>query len=306
MSYITNNEIKTLRKQMNMDSPIGNNMRYLNRYKIRMPSHELEKTIPHIFITKPDCFMFAVDSGGSVINSVIGKRPEFNRALKTHPECFRSLQANQGNPGPFINQLCNAATSFDIQDTIIKTRESAETANDWKVMYGHRANDSRASNTINIDFYDDRHLQVFNTLDIWVNYIDLMSKGLISPHQNNRLNKILDYACSAYYFLTSEDGKTVLYYCKLIGIFPTNVPESVFGASSGLATSKAEYSVQFQYSFKDTSPLVVSDFMNITNSSNSDIDVNPYCDGIASETWHNSVKLIEKENGKLQLIYQRG
>lgn len=306
MYYIDSNSLKNIREIMNIYSPMYYNLTRLNRYKIRMPSHELEKTIPHIFFTKPDCYMFAKESNGGTLNTEIGRRPEFNALLKSHPELFRSLQEDQGNPSPFINQLCNKAYSFELQDTIIKTRDSAETANDWKVVYGHRANDSRAANTINIDFVDDRNMSVFHTIEIWVNYIDLITKGLIKPHPYNRLNKILDYAASAYYFLTAEDGKTILYYCKLIGLFPTNIPESVLGASSGLSTNKLEYSIQFQYSMKNTSPLVLEDFRRITNSSDSDRDTGTYLNGIATPTWHDDVKIIEKANGVFQLIYKRG
>lgn len=303
---IDSNTLKNIRSTMNIDSPISHNLTKLNRYKIRMPSHEIDNTIPHIFITKPDCYMFAKESNGSVLNSNIGSRPEFNALLKSHPELFRTLQENQGNPGPFINQLSNAAQSYDVQDTIIKTRESAETLNDWKVIYGHRANDSRSANTLNIDFIDDRKLNVYHTIEIWVNYIDLITRGFIGPHQDNRLNNILDYACSIYYFLTAEDGKTIIYYSKLVGVFPTNIPESVFSASSGLNTSKLEYSVQFQYSMKSTSPLVLKDFKNITNSKDNDGDSGTYINGIGGPTWHTNVKLVEKPGGIFQLIYQRG
>ena len=305
MGYIDISKLNELRKLHNTYYKVSKNLTALNRFKIRFPSNELDGMIAHVFFTKPDCNFFTPGSNGTVPVENTGSRLEFNQLYRQAPEVLRSLQSDQGNNGPFINQLCNNVFSLPVEDTVIKTRESGQTANDWKITYGHRANDSRSSGTVSIDFVDNKELYIFNTFYSWVNYIDLITKGDISPNVQNIKNRILDYACSIFYFVTDATGVNVLYWCKYIGAFPTNIPESVFSANNGLTISpKLEYSISFNYSIKDTSFAVITDFQLLTSANEIgsipfDISLNRM-----KPTYYNKVSLVrDMKTQKFKLYY---
>jgi hypothetical protein len=181
-----------------------------------------------------------------------------------------------------------------MSDRVIKTRDSVETSNDWKVVYGHKMNDSLGAGTFNVTFKDNRYKTVFNTLDAWVTYIDLITKGYIKPDKTNRDDKILDYACSAYYFMTAEDAETILYYCKYVGVFPLNIPDSAF--SSG--NKSLDYNIQFQYSNKDTTPAVINDFNAINSYKDTKEHLPIYKDGRVQDTWVTSPYIEDTVEGK--------
>ena len=92
----------------------------------------------------------------------------------------------------------------------------------------------------------------------------------------------------------AEDCSSILYYTKLIGAFPINIPESSMAYDLG-NFKQLEYNVTFQYSFKDTSPLVIKDFNNIMGTYNSYVS-NYNKDGhCANTTWVNNVFIEETD-----------
>lgn len=243
---------------------INNNTRYykFNRYKRRNPEEELEKMYHYIFFTKPDCHFFEPYSNGSTINPEIESLYQFNDILKFNKNIFTNLQLDQGGGGNFISYFSNNVVDIDANDRIIKTRDSVETPNDWKTVMGHRMNDSLAANTVNVSFRDVRSRLVFKTIEAWILYIDLITKGYITPTRTNRDDKILDYGGSIYHIVTSEDGSSIIHYCKYLNVFPLNIPDSAYGINN---SNGLEYNIQFQYSCKDVTPAVVVDFNKINS-----------------------------------------
>ena len=273
-----------------------------NRFKRKFPSEMLENSNGHIFFTKPDLNLF---NGDNSLNEQITNSVSFHDLIQSDPELFQCLQIDHGAGGPFIIPFCNHALNFTPKDEIIKTRESAETACDWKIMYGHRINDSKAADTVDITFYDSRFRYIYKLLKIWINYIHLISYGEISPTNYNRIERILDYAGSIYFFLTAEDGITIIYGCKLIGTFPLNIPSSAYSWDLG-QFKQLEYSINFQYSMKDESPLIYKDFNNICSQHWGDqtYSSDPFSKntGMGTSTWNGSV-YIENSNGNHYLRY---
>lgn len=290
------NELTNLRYVLNASLPsiYRTSLKY-NLFRVTFPDEVLENTFGYVFFTKPDLNIF---ENGEVVSG-IANRHEFSQLLQTDLQLFRNLQSSEGG-GPFIFPLCNKATNFTPNDEIIKTRQSAETANDWKIMYGHRINDSRAANTMDISFTDDRNLNVYKTIKIWTNYINLVGLGEISPKHERIAARELDYAGSVYYFLTDETAENIIYYSKLIGVFPLNIPSSVLGWELG-NSKKIEYSISFQYSFKDESPLVIRDFNKIVSSTSGGVDLLNVVGGPRT-TWVGGA-YIENNNGKLKLKF---
>lgn len=273
----------------------------LNRFRLRFPTEVLENSYGYIFFTRPELNL--LNSDGSPLSQT-KNIVEFYDLLQSDLTLFKSLQSNitikENNYSPlnFIAPLCNNARNFNTKDEIIKTRESAQTANDWRIIYGHRINDSRAADTVDITFSDNRNLSVYKLMKIWVNYINIITtSNRLKPRDYNRKNRILDYASSIYYFLTSEDGESIIYYCKLIGTFPTNIPSSTFSWDFG-SHKAPEYSITFQYSMKDESPLVLKDFNKITSEPKSYLGVRNYENYYHESTWCKGARVVSDGAGK--------
>ena len=264
MYELDNSSMRSLRKHLNADRPSKyKEQTMFNRFRIRHPDSELENAIAYVFFTKPDCYMFAKYSAGGTWNKKITDQYQFHDTLRTDPQLFLQLQQDQDNNN-FMSVLYNHYESFSTSDRVIKTRDSVETANDWKVVYGHKINDSLGAGTFNVTFNDNKNRDVFKLIEIWVNYIDLITKGYISPHPDNRDEKILDYASSMYYIVTSEDGASIIHYCKYDGVFPVNIPDSAFSHDGGKIDANLSYNIQFQYSLKDPSPAAIKDLILLT------------------------------------------
>lgn len=245
------------------DASFHERLNKFNRFRIKTPGNELENMNYFIFFTKPDCNLFQEGSNGSVVNETIRNCYYFNDACRHYPELFKNLQLNHGY-NDFITPLFNRCESFSINDRVIKTRDSVETSNDWKTVYGHRMNDSLGAGTFDATFSDTRDQMIYHTIEIWILYIDMITKGFIKPTDKNRDDKILDYGGSVFFFVTAEDGKTILYYRKYVGVFPINIPDNIYGFGGPGQNKKMEYDIQFQYSAIDTSPAVITDF-NLIN-----------------------------------------
>ena len=265
----------------------------MNRFRVKFPGELFDGNFGYVFFTKPQLNIFKEGSFGKEVISKVAQLPEFNLLLNTHPDLFINLQSGQGN-GNFILPLTNAVRNFPTKDEIIKTREGTETANDWKVVYGHRKNDSRAADTIDLSFLDDRNLNVFNTIKIWVNYIHYITIGEIEPSLINKHNRIVDYMGSIYYFLTDETATNIVYWCKLVGVFPLNVPSSAYSWEIGNLNVQKEYSVSFQYFCKDESPSVITDFNNICGTKyryDQFSELYDKSDGLPPKTWCKGVNI---------------
>ena len=303
MYELDNTSMRKLRKQLNIDTPSKyKEQTMFNRFRIKHPDSELDNAIAYVFFTKPDCYMFAKYSAGATWNKAVTDQYQFHDTLRTDPQLFLQLQQDQDNNN-FMSVLYNHYESFDTTDRVIKTRDSVETANDWKVVYGHKINDSLGAGTFNVTFSDNRNRDVFKLLEIWINYIDLITKGYISPHPDNRDEKILDYAASMYYIVTSEDGASIIHYCKYDGVFPINIPDSAFSHSGGKIDTSLNYNIQFQYSLKDPSPASMKDLILLTKDYNNGGYIAPSNGQHMTYTWCNGFYVEEtKEGYKLRFV----
>ncbi|MEI2419218.1 hypothetical protein V6O07_03010, partial [Arthrospira platensis SPKY2] len=203
------------------------------------------------------------------------------------------LKQNIG--GQFINPITNFADNMEVPDIQMKTRVSAETSINWKVQYGFRTTDSKAASTFSISYSDDRNLTIYKLHQIWVNYMNAVAMGHMSPKREYIAKRILDYAVSAYYFLVAEDGETIIYYAKYTGVFPTNVPDSAYSWQKGDESKERTFQIQYQYSFYDPmNPLIIKEFNKVTGGpKGKELPVFQASLGLMGPTWANNVAVVE-------------
>ncbi len=236
---------------------------YINAHKLKFPTNVLANGIGYVFITKPSLNIIT-PTGGLAAN--VPSIPFFENLYKRSAGVLENL-CYEYKASPFVNILSNKCTSFDIGDEVLKTHDKGETFLGWKISYGKHAVESRTGYGLSLSFDENKDLDVYNVIKAWVMYIESVNRGIISPAQYNIENFILDYAASVYYFVLAPDNLNIKFYAKMTGVFPTNIPNSVFSASELKKIDSPKYSINFNASFVEAmDPRILSEFNQLGSS----------------------------------------
>ena len=240
-----------------------------NRFKVAFPDYHLSKTFAHIFFTRPDLNIINYNGNKNYsLHSQLQNEAVFYYLFKNNPDILISLTSSFSADHDFHPFLSNTAQSFELSDEYIKTMEHGETFTGYKVQYGRSNIESKTAGNISISFTDDNNFSIYKTLKAWVDYISKVYRGELVTKDEYIYKKILDYACSIYFFLCGPDDETLLFWSKYFGIFPTNIPASTSSWSKNNLLKIPEYSINFAYAFKeDFSPLTLAEF-NMNSSGN--------------------------------------
>lgn len=231
-----------------------------NRFKVANPDLVLQKAFPHVFFVRPSCNLISSENGGSLLSS-LESNELFHYTWKSSPSVVKELVKNNGQKHDFMLSLSNAVSNFSLNEEYINSDSYGRTYTGYKIAYGKHNIDSKTSGEFSVSFNDDRNLHIYQLHRLWVEYISGVYRGQISPTNENILNKILDYVGACYYFLTAEDGETIIFWSKYYGIFPTNVPAGQFSWSEGNVVNERKIDVNYKYSFKeDFNPYSILEF----------------------------------------------
>lgn len=242
--------------------------RYYNRFKVPTLDDVLTRTFAHVFFTRPDCnIIFDVGSGKYQLAKQLEKYSRYTLEFKNNPETLLQLSSKVGMDHDFMMLPSNRVTSFECRDRTLTTDTYGKTKHGRSIAYGKKI-DGNGANEVSISFTDDRNLHLFKMHEIWVDYISKVSRGTLRPLQGHLANKVLDYACSAYYIVCAENGEDIIYWSKLYGVFPTNIPDSIMTWTKSQYITNPELSITYQYSFqKPWDPAVIAEFnLNSTGS----------------------------------------
>lgn len=264
--------LKTIRKNMNV-SPNQFQIRdslshQFNRFKTAFPDYHLNKSFSHVFFTRPDLNLFNGMAGKLTLSDQVKNDPLFYFLFNNYAATITALSQRFTTDHPFIPFLSNAANSFEVGDEFIKTQEHGETLTGYKLQYGMDNIQSNTAGTFIISYTDDMNFSIYKIHKAWIEYISKVYRGEISPGRHYILRRIIDYACSAYYFVCGPDGETILFWSKYFGVFPTNTPASASSWSRGSSVKMPEFNINYAYAFKeDYNPLSLAEF-NLINRDN--------------------------------------
>ena len=234
-----------------------------NRNKTAHPDKDLSKTFAYVFFTRPDLNIMATgaNTGTLALNEQSQYDPKYKFLYFNNPWCLKSLVLS-GNPHhKFLILLSNEAKSFEVNDTVLKTVEHGETYTGHKVVYGQHDIESNAAGEMSIRYIDTVNLDIYKLHVVWTDYINKVSRGIFEPKKEYKIDRILDYAVSCYYFLCGADGSTILYWQKLTGVFPVNTGENAFSWDAGTLLAKPEINIKYMYSMRNTmDPYILHEF----------------------------------------------
>lgn len=259
-------------------SIFNKNLKYYNRFKLKSVDDTFQKAFPHVFFVRPDLNIFYNNNEDlNRLSTSLENNPLFAYAWRNSKDMMRSLVLNNGEEHTFNMYLSNKVTSFETSDEYIDVENTGKTYLGHQISYGKDVTQSKIAGEININFDDDKYCHTYLINKIWMEYINLVSRGTIAPNPKNILDKILDYAGSIYYIVTAEDGETIIFWSKYYGVFPSVAPSSQMSWNGELLQGPLNYSFKYQYSFKeDYNPFTLVEFNMNTGATTTDNNIFPY------------------------------
>ena len=182
-----------------------------------------------------------------------------------------------GENGVFMNVLGNRSASLPASDLVLDTIDYSETWNKYKIPMGTSKKDSQISGNFEMMFREDDNLTVFKTIKLWSDYIQGLYIGNVisayASHANlsDTSSAVFDYMVSLYTFSLKPDGKTIQYWAKYTGIFPTKEPFSIFQSEDGGPAINDKISIDFQFAFKEDLDVAILRDFNLLGLSNNNL-----------------------------------
>ena len=246
----------------------NNLIKKYNRFKVPQPNIELQNAYAHVFFTRPECNVIAVDrTDGRYgdLHTQFKKDSLFDLAFKSDPNMVRELSSLYGPNGAsghkFNFLLSNAAKGFALNDEEIQSDSYGKTYTGYKISYGKNNVESRTAGNFQITYGDDRDLHIYRLHKLWVEYISGVYRGRYRPRDEYIMNKVIDYSCSVYYIMTDEGGERILFWSKYYGVFPVSIPSSQYSWEADNLLRPTQLTISYNYSYKeDYNPFSMTEF----------------------------------------------
>lgn len=219
-------------------------MMYFDPY--RMASFETgpEALIGHIFMSRPSLYLS--EENLKFLRSTTRTAYFFN-----DPVARAALWSiSTGSPSRWIPLIYKKAKTYSVNDMEIKATEKGGTYFGHTIRYGIHSEESKYGGSFTIDFRNDKDHSILWLMYLWMTYIHLISSERnFTPNRQSIVNGVLDYACSLYYIVTDRSCSKIVYFEKLLGVFPTKSPMSIFSWNDDMITQDT-ISIDFNYAFR--------------------------------------------------------
>lgn len=240
--------------------------RKFTRFGIIDPYNTVTTTKEYIFITKPDLCL--LDESGNKIHKLLSQYPFFNHAVDRYYQVCRQLQSSVSfNDGPFMTMLSNSvSSSLDIPGISSEMIETAANINGTKISYRGTSLKSDEDHSFTLEFEDTRHLDIYMLFKIWDEYEKLKWNGSLEFNQqdstrwvNYIINKVLHDQVSIYKLVVDQDGSRLIFWAKLTGCVPVDVPRDAFSDMNNNDEQKLSVGWKAQF-VRDMDPSILSHF----------------------------------------------
>lgn len=235
-----------------------------NRFGCLDPYNNLSTTREYVFITKPDLHIFASPSTTSALNPELATYPLWEDALVRYNDVLQQLQYSASG-APFINLFTNSIkSSVDIPNVSASDVQTSENIYGTFMTYRRSSLTADEQHEFSIEFEDTKYTEVYMWFKLYDDYEKLKDFGVVSPPDESYIiNKILHDQMALFKFIVGEDGETLIYWAKMWGLYPKEVPRSAFSdLSSG---DPLKISVSFKAQFvDDMDPNILVDFNKLT------------------------------------------
>jgi len=202
----------------------------------------------YVFVLRPDLNLF-------------GENSDAQRYLSIGtPAAPRKLAEYLSGGTGLIPLLTNLCESYEAQDISLDVHTTGEGWDGAHQTVAKSTLHGRQDGRLSLAFQEWSGTPVTLLHKIWVDYIEAVKKGFLSPSQVNMNARILDYATSIYCFQLLPDARTIEFACRYTGAFPVAVPFSSWSGKIGGADT-VKVTVPYAYSFYEAmDAYVINDF----------------------------------------------
>ena len=212
----------------------------------------------YIFVTRPDLNIFSQSSV-----------KVFSIGSPVAPREIAELLTFDTGTG-FIKLLTNLAEGLSTQDIVLDTHATVEGFDGSKMNTPRSTLNSRQDGSLQIEFQEWSGLPITTLHRLWIEYIEAVTKGIVAPRSdtpNYLLDRVLDFACSIYYFQLLPDARTIEFGVRFTGCFPTAIPYSPWNARLGNAEA-VKVSVPYNFAYMEPmEPQIFKEFNTSAGSS---------------------------------------
>lgn len=228
------------------------------------PFNYVEGTREYCFFIKPDLNIL---DNGNLSQSIQNAQVPYFYNLYNNGYRYTTLQDlcySNGGGCPFVRILSNRKTSnIDVPDIAVEELETAQNMYGTRIFYPKSSMKSDEDIDFTVEFEDTKHLEVYNFFKAYDYYRQLKWLGIISPRQEDILNKILHDHMGLYKFVLDDDGETILFWCKWTGIYPKIISRSAFSEIPEKGPLKITVGFKQSGFFEDMVPNIISDFNSL-------------------------------------------
>lgn len=259
-------DLKKVRKTINLDvdgpaTSLLKQTSLFNRFRIPSLGDAFHKGFGHVFFTRPKCNIMTYD-GQYRLTDAVKDDMTFQYGFTNHKNILKQLCGQSEFNHDFMLYLHNKAQGFDISDKTLETSTYGTNLMGHSIQYGRTSEKSKTAGNFTVPYAADRNMHIYNLHNYWLKYIAGVYRGRYQPDVNDIVNKVLDYACACFYFVTAEDFETIIYWTKLFGVFPTSTPDGVMSWKAGGPILNPEPTITYAFSWRseDNDPKILVDF----------------------------------------------
>lgn len=244
-----------------------------------------------IFMTKPSLFLSTSDS-----NDPIERIAYSNMLRDQHLSQFLDNEALTESDRILANQLTfnsqhrmkdktyainylpmitNTVRSIDTMDVSMESISSSNTKYGHNMPLPRTIEGSITSGSVSLAFTETSNLDIMKTVGIWIRYMEGISNGSLRANPEMIKNGVVDYMSSIYHFVLEPDGRTIKYWSKLTGVWPTHIPYNVFTWNKG-SRDVVDIDVSFNYTVKEDMTVSILEDFNKVSLNLSDNEWNNY------------------------------
>lgn len=230
-------------------------------HKYLDPFNRVGQTFEFVFFTVPDLF---IRYSSDTLADWCAGDPMFTLGLQSHKAVLDNLQYSLSKY-PLSPILYNHRQSnLELPDLDGSDEETAENMWGSKMYYRRSSIQSQNNFDFTMEFLDNRYLDTYMFFRLYDAYEERKAYGLVdlsssSTYQRYIFDKILHDQMAVYKFVTLDDMSTLIYWAKLYGVYPKNVPRSAF--SDMPQDGNFKFSVSFKANYvEDMDINILNDF----------------------------------------------
>lgn len=254
------------------------------RFGVIDPYNTLTNAKEYIFITRPDLPLLGSSRSG--VNDCISGSSMLVDAVQRYPNIARQLQVSASGSNKFINVLSNSVTSpLNLPALSADTIETGRNVMGTKISYRSSSIKSDEDCSFDLEFEDTKRLDVYMLFKMYDEYEKLKWNGQIDYNRagyngrwtNYVKNKVLHDQMTAYKIVVAEDGYRIIYWARITGCYPDNIPRDAM-SDLGNLNGPLKFSVGWKGHFvRDMDPVILYHFNKLAlNNRGSMTDVPLY------------------------------